>query len=71
MYWGYTSKQRFCRWCGKQYTAKKPVDRDGFCCFAHKQAHYRAYKKYVTAKGSQLAADFPRTVTRKKRKKSP
>jgi len=38
----------FCRWCGKCYRPLKMLERDGFCCNAHKQAHYRAYKRYVT-----------------------
>jgi len=41
---------KHCRWCGKAYKAHKPVGRDGFCCNAHKMAHARAYKKYVTRK---------------------
>jgi len=40
--------QKYCRWCGKGYKGTKPNDRDGFCCAKCKQAHYRAYKKYVT-----------------------
>jgi len=47
---------KHCRWCGKPYKAHKPVGRDGFCCNAHKMAHARAYKIYVTRKtaGSRL-----------------
>ena len=40
---------KHCRWCGLGYRAIRPRGRDGFCCPACKQAHYRAYKKYVTA----------------------
>lgn len=40
---------KHCRWCGTSYRAKKPVAKDGFCTSKHKQAHYRAYKAYVTA----------------------
>jgi len=39
---------KHCRWCEKRYFRHQPHGRDGFCCAAHKQAHYRAYKKYVT-----------------------
>lgn len=49
MYYTGYKKTRHCRWCGFVYRARKPVDRDGFCCAKHKQAHYRAYKAYVTA----------------------
>lgn len=41
---------KHCRWCGGEYYATKPVNRDGFCKLACKQAHYRAYKKYVTSR---------------------
>ena len=40
---------KYCRWCGRKYEASKPIGRDGFCSPPCKQAHYRAYKKYVTA----------------------
>jgi len=42
--------QKHCRWCGKAYTATKPKGKDGFDTKACKQAHYRAFKKYVTGK---------------------
>lgn len=58
---------RWCRWCGNAYKAKRPVDRDGFCKKACKQAHYRAFKKYVTVKASMLANRQDRRVTRKKK----
>jgi len=38
----------FCRWCGVMYNPEKQTERDGFCTDACKQAHYRAYRKYVT-----------------------
>ncbi len=41
---------KYCRWCGGSYTAARPLYKDGFCCQACKQAHHRAYKKYVTVK---------------------
>lgn len=44
---------KHCRWCGQTYKAKKPTDRDGFDKPRCKQAHYRAYKKYVTATTSR------------------
>ena len=40
----------YCRWCGCEYEPAKQTDRDGFCKKACKQAHHRAYKKYVTLK---------------------
>ena len=46
----YHKVEKHCRWCSKPYKAHKPVGRDGFCCDAHKMAHARAYKKYVTRK---------------------
>lgn len=38
----------YCRWCGKAYRATVHKERDGFCSHACKQAHHRAYHKYVT-----------------------
>lgn len=58
-----------CRWCGKSYYPKERLDRDGFCCPAHKQAHYRAYKKYVTSRKPAAGKGYRRPVTQKKRKK--
>ena len=46
----YLKVTKHCRWCGKAYRAHKPEGKDGFCCDAHKMAHARAYKKYVTKK---------------------
>lgn len=46
----YPKTKKHCRWCGNAYTASKPLYRDGFCSPTCKQAHYRAYKKYVTGK---------------------
>lgn len=62
----------FCRWCGIPYRSEYYSDRDGFCCPAHKQAHHRAYKKYVTWKnGSKKGpSPVPQIKSRKKRKKS-
>lgn len=51
MYGAYL-QPKHCRWCGKQYYGKQPVGKDGFCSGRHKQAHYRAYKKYVTSEAS-------------------
>lgn len=45
----YYHRRKHCRWCGKSYIGSYPIDRDGFHSAACKQAHYRAYKKYVTA----------------------
>lgn len=61
----YAKRLKHCRWCGKGYYATKPFDRDGFGNKAHKQAHYRAYKKYVTAKSLAAGKRYPRPVTRK------
>ena len=47
---------KFCRWCSKTYTAKIPFKRDGFCSPLCRQAHYRAYKKYVIRASSPTAA---------------
>jgi len=40
-------QKKHCRWCGAEYYAKGPRNRDGFDKAACKQAHYRAYKAYV------------------------
>lgn len=50
MYLGLTHNDHYCRWCGNSYTSKKPSLRDGFCSRVCKQAFYRAYKSYVTAR---------------------
>lgn len=59
----------YCRWCGRTYKNKGNTDRDGFCSKAHKQAHWRAYKKYVTLQTCSKSDIQSRTVTRKKSKK--
>ncbi len=41
----YWNKPDICRWCGMEL---KPNHNSQFCTPAHKQAHHRAYKKYVT-----------------------
>ncbi|OHB60893.1 MAG: hypothetical protein A2167_05490 [Planctomycetes bacterium RBG_13_46_10] len=38
----------YCRWCLKAFQADKPLQKGGFCCDAHKQAHWRAYSRWVT-----------------------
>ncbi|GAI71348.1 unnamed protein product [marine sediment metagenome] len=53
MVWFGDKSGRHCRWCGEPYRASRPIGRDGFCTGKCKQAHYRAYKKYVTAKTGQ------------------
>ncbi len=60
---------KHCRWCGVGYHASQPKFRDGFCSGVHKQAHYRAYKNYVTGKRPAAGKRYPRAVTRKKSKK--
>lgn len=57
----------YCRWCGVKYCEGKRTERDGFCCAAHKQAHHRAYKKYVTSVARQQQ-NGPKKVTRKEQK---
>jgi len=69
MYYYYSSSTKHCRWCGCPYTAKKPHDKDGFCIPAHKQAHYRAYKKYVTSAAQVQDHPAARRVTHRKGKK--
>jgi hypothetical protein len=62
-------EHHFCRWCSKPYTTKKPLLKDGFCCLACKQAHYRAYKSYVTCSARYRQRAAERGVTHKKVKK--
>ena len=59
----------YCRWDGKSYRPKQETDRDGFCSPACKQAHYRAYKKYVTQPIRLKRFLELKTVTLKKSKK--
>lgn len=59
----------FCRWCGKLYLSLEHTPRDGFCCKAHKQALYRAYKKYVTNLPGKATGSLGPKVTHKKKKK--
>lgn len=63
------SRYRYCRWCGKQYKAKKDVNKDGFCGKVCKQALYRAYKKYVPQKDIREHLAGVMSNARKKRKK--
>ncbi|MCK5607236.1 hypothetical protein KAR91_35460 [Candidatus Pacearchaeota archaeon] len=65
-YWAYATT-RHCRWCGIEYKATRPIGRDGFCSAACKQAHYRAYKKWVTAKCLAATRPADRKVTRKRK----
>lgn len=60
MYYAHAWYDKHCRWCQKAYHAHKPVDRDGFCCGKCKQAHYRAYKKYVTGFSAGVATGSTR-----------
>jgi hypothetical protein len=52
--------KKHCRRCGKQYTAEKPLYRDGFCGPKCKQAHYRAFKAYKNSVTTtkQLSSDI-------------
>lgn len=65
-------EKKHCRWCGKPYMASKPVGKDGFDNPKCKQAHYRAYKSYVTRLIAISPADqarrLRRRVTQKKSK---
>ena len=61
----------FCRWCGNPYTPQQQTERHGFCSTAHKQAHHRAYKSYVTAHQRSVAiAGQPVTQKKTAKKKS-
>ncbi|GAH57530.1 unnamed protein product [marine sediment metagenome] len=59
----------YCRWCSSEYKPLKETDRDGFCKGACKQAHYRAYKHYVTAVAWLISTPAAMSVTKTKRKK--
>jgi len=67
MYYSRLRTGKHCRWCQQPYKAKKPYDKDGFCSPACKQAHYRAYKNYVTQKNPAAAPLRGRKVTRKRK----
>lgn len=54
-----------CHWCAKVYEAKKGKRQARFCSPKCKQAHHRAYKKYVTRKGSSVDIRNPAKVTQK------
>jgi len=56
-----------CRWCGIPYKSIKPCKQDGFHSKACKQAHYRAYKKYVTGRPRTPEQPAAKRVTRKNR----
>ena len=66
--YGY-STAKHCRWDGVAYNATKPNDRDGFCCAKCKQAHYRAYKAYVTARSAGPDVGQVKSVTQNAHKK--
>lgn len=59
----------YCRWCGITYWPQNKTERDGFCSSKHKQAHYRAYKKYVTLQAHESPGAQRYRVTAKKQKK--
>jgi len=63
MYRGY----RYCRWCGKEYQPHGYTFKDGFCLDSCKQAHYRAYNKYVTDRASRIST--VRNANKKRSKK--
>lgn len=61
----FLSETKHCRWCRKAYTTKYSSIGDGFCSNAHKQALYRARKKYVT-RINQVAARARKTDHKKR-----
>lgn len=69
MGWNRGQELKHCRWCGKVYFACQPVGRSGFCIPAHKQAHYRAYKKWVTGRQISPGKIRDQRVTPKKARK--
>lgn len=70
MGWSGSKERKHCRWCGDAYYARQPLNQDGFCSAAHKQAHYRAYLRWVTtsARQSTRPADLPVTPSKAKKK---
>jgi len=38
---------RCCRWCGRWYTPKRNLGRDGFCCVKHRVALNRAFRRWL------------------------
>jgi hypothetical protein len=56
---------KHCRWCGTEYYANYPNHKDGFCSVSCKQAHYRAYKRYITHTRPNQEPAARRQVTRK------
>lgn len=67
MGWNRGKNVKHCRWCGNVYYASQPLYKDGFCKPAHKMAHARAYKKYVTRKNSNVLQPADLRVTPKKK----
>lgn len=65
MTFGRFRHRKHCRWCQTQYYASVPINGDGFCCAGHKQAHYRAYKKWVTGKAPGAKKEHGTTRARK------
>ena len=64
-YWNTYDKE--CHWCGKNFRSKNPKAKycpGGKC----KQAHYRAYKKYVTAHVRTCSTNRNADKKRKKKK---
>jgi len=64
---GYFNYPKQCHWCGKEFWAENPKQRHcpgGRC----KQAHYRAYKKYVTAQ-ARTCSDKRNAHKKRKKKK--
>lgn len=63
------TRAKICHWCGKTYNAQIGYHRRRFCGSLCKQAHYRAYKKYVTVIRRRKRFLELQAVTTKKAKK--
>lgn len=55
-----------CHWCGVEFQPKNPKQKH--CCNKHKQAHHRAYKKYVTVQ-ARTCSNKRNAVKKRKKKK--
>jgi len=57
---------KFCRWCGVKFRPTNP--KQNHCSIKHKQAHHRAYKKYVTVVAGRISDK--RNAKKRRKKKS-
>lgn len=55
-----------CQWCSVEFRPENSKQKH--CCTNHKQAHYRAYKKYVTIQARTCSAKRNADKKRKKKK---